>query len=381
MRALVLGSNAVLVLNVVQSLGVAGIEADVISDWHAPRVRFSRYCRRYVRLPYRSLAELSDERVAWLVRYVRSHAIDLVIPADLASAFGAARLQAAGLRLFPCADAEQLQALHDKWRFHQLLCSLGLPSPPTRLLLPSGSAEALGLKFPVMLKPLASEGSDRVRRYDSVAAIEAMRTESEHVDTTWLVQDFIPGRDIDISLLAEHGQVVAFTIQVDESPGVKQFVHDQRALSVASEVVRATRFHGLAHFDMRIDRRDGELCAIECNPRVWGSLLYSVWAGVNFIELGCRVALEQPLPRIGHASGRVAHQGVAPRRLIKALLHGQVAPNGMHGATLASWKQAHTDPLTQLIGNFTEERETRRRTVQHVRAGERGRTDERPARA
>jgi predicted ATP-grasp superfamily ATP-dependent carboligase len=52
------------------------------------------------------------------------------------------------------------------------------------------------------------------------------------------------------------------------------FIHDRRALAIASEVVRATRFHGLAHFEMRIDQRDGTLYAIECNPRVWGSLLY-----------------------------------------------------------------------------------------------------------
>jgi hypothetical protein len=57
---------------------------------------------------------------------------------------------------------------------------------------------------------------------------------------------------------------------------------------------------------------------------------------VNFIELGCRLALEQPLPEIAPALGRVAHQGLAPRRLFKAFLHGRVAPAGMNDATLAS---------------------------------------------
>ena len=52
MRALVLGSNATLVLNTVSALGAAGIEADVISDWAEPRVLFSRYCRRYVRVRF-----------------------------------------------------------------------------------------------------------------------------------------------------------------------------------------------------------------------------------------------------------------------------------------------------------------------------------------
>jgi hypothetical protein len=146
------------------------------------------------------------------------------------------------------------------------------------------------------------------------------------------------------------------------------FIRDERMFAIVREIVRVTGFHGLAHFDMRIDSRDGELRVIECNPRVWGSLMYSVWAGVNFIELGCRMALGQPVTGPGALDEHVLHQGVAPRRLLKALLHGRTAPAGMTGATLASWRQAHTDPLPQVLGGFTEYGENELRNVLSARA-------------
>jgi predicted ATP-grasp superfamily ATP-dependent carboligase len=164
----------------------------------------------------------------------------------------------------------------------------------------------------------------------------------------------IPGHDVDISVLANRGEIVAFTIQRDEAPDKKCFVVDERLRAAAAEIVRATQFHGLAHFDMRVDADSGAVYAIECNPRVWGSLPFSVWAGVNFIQLGCQLALGgrpnvTPVP-----TGQVWHQGVAPRRMLRALLQGRTAPADMTGATLASWRQAHADPLPQLLGQLTE---------------------------
>ena len=133
-----------------------------------------------------------------------------------------------------------------------------------------------------------------------------------------------------------------------------------QVLEVARTLVRETGFHGLAHFDMRLSE-DGALYVIECNPRVWGSLMYSVWAGVNFIALGCRVARGEQVTLGAPPLESVWHQGVAPRRLLKALLQGRSAPAGMSGATLASWRQVHRDPLTQLIGAVTERHEGRLR--------------------
>ena len=361
-RALVLGRNITLIFNVVWALGAAGMEADVICDWFAPRVRYSRHCRHYTRVASQELSDIRPAFVQKLKSYCRSNDIDIVIPADLGATLGLARVPGNGLRLFPFASPPILESLHDKWRFHQLLKNRGLPSPHTRLLDQRLAQSAAEQTYPLLIKPALGEGSRDITRCDGPEQLARLwQHKLEHEAGPWLAQELIPGHDIDLSLLADHGRVVAHTIQQDERADTKRFVEDERMLNVASEIVRATEFHGLAHFDMRIDSRDDNLYVIECNPRVWGSLMYSVWAGVNFIELGVRMAMGQTVPTVGAPTEQVWHQGVAPRRLLEALLHGRTAPEGMRGATLASWRQAHKDPLTQLVGGFTEPNEDRLR--------------------
>jgi predicted ATP-grasp superfamily ATP-dependent carboligase len=359
MRALVIGSNATLLLNVVQALGAAGDEADVMSDWSSPRARFSRYCRRYIHVPYQTLDLASPEVAQRVEQYCQTNAIDVVIPADLKTAIAAATQPAITTPFFPVASVEALETLHDKWSFHTLLTRLGLPSPQTQRL--DAATDWTQLTFPLLVKPSQGEGGHGIVRCDTREALDAHYAAADTAPQ--LVQTLIPGRDVDISVLADHGRVVAFSIQEDTAADTKLFTQDERMLQIASEVMRDTAFHGLAHFDMRIDERDGALYVIECNPRVWGSLMYSVWGGVNFIELGCQLALGRKVPRSTPPSGPVWHQGVAPRRLLKALLRGRTAPTNLNGATLASWRQAHADPLPQLCGTLTEQYETRLRTL------------------
>jgi hypothetical protein len=366
MRALVLGSNATLVLNTVSALGAAGIEADVISDWTAPRVRFSRYCRRYVRVPFESL-HISGDGLPMLSDYCRDNEIDVVIPADLATTFDLANLGDEDLPRFPVASPSTLETLHDKWRFQQLLRRHELPTPCTQLLRPGSDGRELELPFPVIVKPAASEGGSGIQRCEDAGELARLRAQPAHQHGQWIAQEIIPGHDIDLSVLADHGRVVAYTIQQDEGSDKKRFLHDPQMLEVGCAIVNATQFHGLAHFDMRVDERNGKLYVIECNPRIWGSLMYSVWAGVNFVALGCRVARGERLTISMPPKEHVWHQGVAPRRLFKALMQGRSAPEGMSGATLESWRQAHRDPWTQLIGDLTERNEARFREVLKAR--------------
>lgn len=355
MRALVIGNNTVLGLSIVSALGAAHHEADVLSHWFAPRVRFSRYCRSYLHVAPSTLdlENMAGDGLRLLQHYVRANAIDLVIPGDLRATLGLSKLTEADLPRFPVASHHVLQLLHDKWAFHQLLTREGLPSPRTELLDP----ESLPRDFPIILKPTGSEGGEGIHTCESADELAQLCASDAVRSRPYITQQLIIGHDVDVSVLAEHGRIVAYTIQHTETHDVKRFVLDDHMLEVAQAIVQATQFHGLAHFDMRIDGQTGELYVLECNPRVWGSLMYSVWAGVNFIDLGCQLALGQRPPDSVPPTERVWHQGVAPRRMLKALLQGRRAPVGMTGATLASWQQAHEDPWTQVIGTLAERSE------------------------
>ena len=179
MQALVIGSNPTLLLNVVQALSVANIQAEVLSDWRAPRVRFSRYCRRYHCVASRTLTLTFPGAADRLQRYSERLDIDLVIACDLTAIIGLAHLwqsTATAIPCFPIASLEVIETLHDKWRFHQLLRGLQLPSPSTHLLAADGCEAAHDLTYPLMLKPVAGEGSSGVVRCNSAQELLARRS-------------------------------------------------------------------------------------------------------------------------------------------------------------------------------------------------------------
>ena len=341
-------------LCVVRSLGAMKATAHVMSTVRVSRARFSRYCERYVAV---TPAEMRSgaAMVARVNAHCTRHGIDVVVAGDLAATLLLAEVRSSiRIPIFPLAGTELLQRLHDKWRFHGLLDTLGLPTPRTQMLEPGASLDAIDLRYPLMAKPTNSEGGDRVVRYDRREQLENMLAGTGAREQPWLLQEFVPGRDIDLSLLADRGRIVAWTIQDAGEAGLKIFRLDQRLLDIGERLVAATGFHGVAHLDMRIDERDGSVAVIECNPRFWGSLILSTWSGVNFVELGCAIALGAPMRPPRQIDGPSCFQGPAPRRMLKALLLGRTAPEGLSASMLAGWKQVHHDPLPDLIGGHAE---------------------------
>jgi predicted ATP-grasp superfamily ATP-dependent carboligase len=233
------------------------------------------------------------EGAALLERYCAQEEIGIVVPADMVTTLRVAEMKLAVPSVFPLAGGPLLRELDDKARFQRLVRACGLRTPRTQLLTPDCRCE---LPYPVMLKPTAASGGFGVARCGSSQAIQAVQLRFGASVRHWLVQEFIPGRDVGINVLADHGRVVAITLQRRSEHGCVEFVRDERMLHVAHTLVEATRFHGIANFDLRIDERDGALHVLECNPRVWGSLRFSVAAGVNFIELGLRMALGRTVP-------------------------------------------------------------------------------------
>jgi predicted ATP-grasp superfamily ATP-dependent carboligase len=355
LRALVLCSNPVFGLCIVRSLGLMGARAHVMGSQRVVRTRFSRYCDRYVYIPDADLRS-SSAAVERINQHCARYGIDVVIAGDLAATFLMGEVQSQiSVPVFPVAPVEVLQTLHDKWRFHWMLTSLGLPSPRTHRLEPSDSLDTVPFGYPMMAKPTNSEGGDRVSRQDSRQSLEEMLSQPGARNTSWLLQEFLPGRDIDISVLADRGKIVAWTIQDDGQDGVKIFKREDRVLQVGERIVAATNFHGVAHFDMRIDQRDDSLWVIECNPRFWGSMILSTWSGVNFVELGCALAVGRTVGASAQIEGPSRHQGIAPRRMLRALLEGRTAPGDLSPSMLAGWKQVHGDPLPELIGGAVED--------------------------
>jgi predicted ATP-grasp superfamily ATP-dependent carboligase len=307
---LLFGWNDHLLLEVVRCLGEGDIRAFVLGPRRLPPVRFSRYCDGYERLPPHQEPAAVDEV---LQRRCRGAAFDVVVPVDdNAVRFAACWQPPRGVARFPLPASDGVELALDKWKFTQRCEALGIGVPRTRRVDTPEALRALAGETPFFVKPVVGANSEGAAHVRSPKDVDAWLKRER-----WrplLVQEFIPGEDVDVSALCEHGKVLAWTSQRNgSSPFARRLQPESGALHETRRLLEGLKWHGLAHVDLRHDARDGSHKVLELNPRFWMSVMFSMWAGVNFATLGVFQALgvtvsapemssgvyERPLLRLG----------------------------------------------------------------------------------
>jgi predicted ATP-grasp superfamily ATP-dependent carboligase len=277
-----------------------------LSDIRWPAVRFSRVISSFHR--YRDVgsetAQLADIRC--VSRAVRA---DVLLPVTESSLSLLARHRDSfphNLHLPPLSSPELLATVANKFTLARRLEQRALPSPPTLLFtsLPAVASDFRRLVFPALLKPLAGGGGCGIRRFaNSPALLQALRAHPPE-PASCILQAFVPGRDVDCSVLCRDGRILAHTIQTRLHPGPSRFTVDgamtftahPAALAAVEKTMAALRWNGIAHLDLREDERDGSVQIIDFNPRYWLTLLGSLTAGVNFPHLACLTTLGIEFP-------------------------------------------------------------------------------------
>ena len=188
-----------------------------------------------------------------------------------------------------------MEELGNKLSFARLLDRLGLPQPRFWKLNSLAEIDNAPWEYPVVIKPPALENSLGVKVCKNPA--EAARHFcflQTLCDKPFMAQEFIPGIDIDLSVLADRGKIAAWTIYAGVSaPGggrIHRFLENPGYLQSGIRLVENLDYHGLLHIDGRLSEPDGEVKIIECNPRVFGSMHATAYAGVNFVTAGVAVA-------------------------------------------------------------------------------------------
>ena len=291
MNVLVISTEEYLTLRLLKCLAETDAAVHVFGSGRTRALRASRHCRRYTAFEPATLTRADVDR------YCARYAIDVVLPSGMASGFLLSAWEG-GLAApaLPMPPTELLRMLNDKWRFSRFLQQNGLPFPPSRLLERPEDARSLDLPFPVIVKPLDLDAGRGVARCDTREDVQAYLKRPDAA-LPLLVQEYVPGADVGLGLLVREGEILAWTIQRQrpEGGGV-EFIADAGILEIGRQIVRACRYDGIAHFDLRLDERDGTAKVLECNPRFWASLPFCSLAGVNFADLGIRLALGRPLP-------------------------------------------------------------------------------------
>ena len=199
---------------------------------------------------------------------------------------------AAGIDLL-LASAQALEVTLDKLALAHR-CAPVVRVPRTQLFGPA--VDPALLTYPVIVKPRTGSGSRGVITVDSAGVLAALQR-----STALIVQEFLPGEEYSIDVLADaSGHVIAsvprLRARVDSGVSVGgQTVRDEELSSFGRAVAQATGITYVANVQCKRDAA-GRPALLEVNPRMPGTLGLTIASGVDMPRLALAALLGQPLP-------------------------------------------------------------------------------------
>lgn len=221
----------------------------------------------------------------------------VLIPADVLAAMAINRINKdLTCRIFPFPTMEHLALFDHKDRFMSFCDGIGVDVPKAQNLVDKNAASfdclAGEVGLPFVVKPTNMSGGAGCRLIRSRSDFEqGVQGDPGYGYAPLVAQEYIPGPDIDVSLLAVAGEIKHVAVQMPLGGGCTTFVENVAAVQSAQHVVKRSNYSGLLHLDGRRDDRDGKIKWIEANPRTWASLKAASWCGLDFIGAGIAIAI------------------------------------------------------------------------------------------
>jgi predicted ATP-grasp superfamily ATP-dependent carboligase len=270
---------------VMRCCAAAGATVHVLGGSGSNGLRFSRFCHRYRRSRYEFTtpsAGMSEE----INTCIGELGIDLVLAGDHGSTRTLIALAPSlSAPCFPMPSLDQFDLLNNKWSFTQFCQQLGIRCPRSELVADRVELrrrlKSCDIAMPCIAKPLDLHGTRGV-------VVVKKRIDLEVVDTIEyrpiLVQEYIDGDDMSAAVYCDHGKIESFTAFKRKRAAYFTF-QSKEIEEMATKIVSATKVTGIFCFDMRIAGNDTTYW-LECNPRFFYSMFFSMLAGINFVAFG-----------------------------------------------------------------------------------------------
>jgi carbamoyl-phosphate synthase large subunit len=214
-----------------------------------------------------------------------------------------------------------IEIANNKWRLLQEFEQIGLPVPKCKLARSEAELKAFadGLGYPrrpVAIKPPFSNGMRGVRvlKQDAWDVQRFLREKPSGLEVSlseliailkrgpqWpelLVMEYLPGPEYSVDVFAGTDTQVAIP-RLRKS--VRSGITFEAVMEFREDLIRyslqAVRHIGLRYavgFQYKLDE-DGVPRVLECNPRVQGTMVASLFSGVNVIWLAVKELLGEPL--------------------------------------------------------------------------------------
>ncbi|MGH3840184.1 MAG: ATP-grasp domain-containing protein [Pseudonocardiaceae bacterium] len=318
--AVLLASDPGMAFAAARCLRFAGMRFRLLGAARYPAVRTMLVCRGATRVTMGPTRSEPGTALEQLQAALAESPDAVAVPAGLAATFYLARHATAlpASQVFPLSPEPLLQQVHGKWEFSALCRSLGVRHPRTALVERAEDLRDLPLELPVVVKPLEAEGSRGVRVVHDRATLTRLVDRVAGAGLLpVLLQEFVAGDDMGVSVVADHGRVVACRLQSPAEGGRLDYLDRPDALELARTLVAGTDYHGVANIDLRCSAADDQLYALEWNPRLYATSHQSCYAGMNPVALGISLARSQPLTLDLLRATDVLRPGTAARRLLR----------------------------------------------------------------
>ncbi len=303
---LVSGGKMTKALQLARSFHAAGHRVVLVESakYRLTGHRFSRAVDRFYVVP---TPESPDYEKA-LIDIVRREGVDVYVPvcSPAASYYDALAKPALSqyCEVIHC-DPETIARLDDKYDFSVTAGELGLPVPDThRITAPAqvGRFDFTDRERPYLLKSIPY---DPVHRLDltklplsSPEQTEAFaRSRPIAENTPWIMQEFVAGQEYCTHSTVRDGQVQLHCCCESSPFQINYEMVDKPEIEAwVRKFVGALNITGQVSFDF-IETPDGELYAIECNPRTHSAItMFYNHPGVASAYLDQDVLTVQPLP-------------------------------------------------------------------------------------
>lgn len=277
-RILLTGARAPVTLDLVRHFHRAGHEVYLADSIHVPLARLTRFAKKTFVVPKPALHP--TEFCAALASIVRRYNIDVVVPTCEEIFYVSARLdlfpESATVFSMPLSD---LEALHNKWAFVQLLETLDIAvhAPETHLIakredvapwIERGEADRW------VFKPVYSRFASRTLIGPTLEKLREIRpTETD----PWVAQRRIHGQEFSTYSIAQRGELKAhacYRSKYRAGPGSGIYfltIEDDRIRDFVCAFVKQREFTGQLGFDF-MQNSEGKLYVLECNPRATSGL-------------------------------------------------------------------------------------------------------------
>jgi predicted ATP-grasp superfamily ATP-dependent carboligase len=203
----------------------------------------------------------------------------------------------------------------DKWKFSQLLRSLRIPHPQTRILSsPTEFDEITGVEGAI-LKPLSSV--EFAVKYGVKGYIAESREQSRlllrGLEFPILVQEFVPGppeagyflegfrdRKGEIKGLFARRRLRMFPPMLGNSTFVESVpLEELKSAALSLEyLLDQTQYRGIFSAEFKLDSRDQTFKLIEINARPWWYVEFAANCGVDVCSMAYRDALDLPMETV-----------------------------------------------------------------------------------